>query len=42
VPEEEPRRSFDLRTKRLLDQLDAEELKVLAEAAAVVDSTFAP
>ncbi len=33
APEEEPRRSFDLRKRRLFDQLDAEEMKVIAEAA---------
>ncbi|MDA1051285.1 MAG: hypothetical protein O3C40_12505 [Planctomycetota bacterium] len=32
----QPRRSFDLRLKRLLDQLDAEELKVLQSAKAVL------
>jgi hypothetical protein len=38
----EPRRSFDLRSRRLFDQLDAEELKVMAEAASLVRSTPAP
>jgi hypothetical protein len=32
----EPRRSFDLRTKRLFDQLDADELKAVSGAAAVM------
>jgi len=36
APDEEPRRSFDLRKRRLFDQLDGEELKVVAEAAKVV------
>lgn len=36
APDQEPRRSFDLRTRRLLDQLDSEELKVVAEAAQVL------
>ena len=31
-PERRPRRSFDLRAQRLFDQLDAEELKVVAGA----------
>ncbi|MCA9135377.1 MAG: hypothetical protein KDB00_01425 [Planctomycetales bacterium] len=31
-----PRRSFDLREKRLVDQLDSEELKVLAESRQVL------
>jgi hypothetical protein len=31
APSSQPRRSFDLRTKRLFDQLDSEELKVVAE-----------
>jgi beta-glucanase (GH16 family) len=35
APDQEPRRSFDLRTRRLFDQLDAEELKFVAEAAQV-------
>ena len=34
TPGQEPRRSFDLRAKRLFDQLDAEEQKVVREAAA--------
>ncbi len=28
-PDEQPRRSFDLRAKRLMDQLDEEEMKVV-------------
>ena len=36
APDKEPRRSFDLRNKRLFDQLDAEEQKVVGKAAAVV------
>ena len=36
APDQEPRRSFDLRTRRLFDQLDKEERKVVAEAAAVL------
>jgi hypothetical protein len=36
TPDQEPRRSFDLRSKRLFEQLDAEELKVVREAAAQV------
>jgi hypothetical protein len=40
--DEEPRRSFDLRAKRLFDQLDEEERTVVAEAAKVVQSTLAP
>lgn len=35
-PDEFPRRSFDLRRKRLLDQLDAEEIKVVHGAQAVL------
>ncbi len=31
APGEQPRRSFDLRDKRLFDQLDSEELKVVAD-----------
>jgi hypothetical protein len=38
----EPRRSFDLRARRLFDQLDAEERKVVAEAASLVSSNPAP
>ena len=33
TPDHEPRRSFDLRTKRLFDQLDAEERKLVGLAA---------
>jgi hypothetical protein len=36
TPDKEPRRSFDLRTRRLFDQLDAEERKVVGSAATVV------
>ena len=32
----EPRRSFDLRAKRLFDQLDAEERTVISDAARTV------
>ena len=31
-PDEQPRRSFDLRARRLLDQLDEEEMKVVRGA----------
>lgn len=37
----EPRRSFDLRARRLFDQLDGEERKVMAEAASLVESNRA-
>jgi hypothetical protein len=33
TPDGQPRRSFDLRSRRLFDQLDGEELKVMAGAA---------
>jgi hypothetical protein len=36
APAGQPRRSFDLRDKRLFDQLDGEELKVVAEVKKVV------
>jgi hypothetical protein len=36
TPNKEPRRSFDLRARRLFDQLDAEERKVVSGAAALV------
>jgi hypothetical protein len=36
APDKQPRRSFDLRNKRLFDQLDAEEQKVVSTAAAVL------
>jgi hypothetical protein len=36
APDQEPRRSFDLRIRRLFEQLDAEERKVVAEASANV------
>jgi hypothetical protein len=42
APDEAPRRSFDLRAKRLFDQLDAEERTVVAEAAKIVHATLAP
>jgi len=32
TPDQEPRRSFDLHRRRLMDQLDSEERKVVAEA----------
>lgn len=35
-PEEQPRRSFDLRAKRLMEQLDAEEMKVVKSVNAVL------
>jgi len=35
-PSEEPRRSFDLRTRRLWDQLDAEELKFVQQASSLL------
>ena len=35
-PDEQPRRSFDLRAKRLLDQLDEAELKVVKSVKSVV------
>ena len=37
APDQQPRRSFDLSSRRLLDQLDDEERKVVAEAAKVVE-----
>jgi hypothetical protein len=36
TPDEQPRRSFDLRAKRLLEQLDEEEMKVVKGAKSVV------
>jgi hypothetical protein len=36
APASQPRRSFDLRDKRLFDQLDSEELKVIAEVKKAV------
>ncbi len=36
TPDNQPRRSFDLREQRLLDQLDVEERKVLAQARSVL------
>ena len=44
APDQQPRRSFDLHSRRLFDQLDNEEQKVVAEAARVVrdaDGSFA-
>ena len=35
-PDGQPRRSFDLRERRLFDQLDMEELKAIAGASAIV------
>jgi hypothetical protein len=36
APDGQPRRSFDLCSRRLFDQLDSEEQKVLAQASAIV------
>lgn len=36
TPDKEPRRSFDLRRRRLMDQLDSEERKVVAEAGQAI------
>ena len=36
APDQQPRRSFDLRSRRLFDQLDSEERKVVAQVAEVV------
>ncbi len=41
APEKRPRRSFDLRASRLLDQLDVEERKVVEAAGRVVRGTAA-
>ncbi len=38
APDHQPRRSFDLRARRLMDQLDAEEKKVVEQAKGVLDS----
>jgi hypothetical protein len=38
-PGNEPRRSFDLRSRRLLEQLDAEEREVIAKARQCLTST---
>ena len=35
-PDEQPRRSFDLRAKRLMDQLDDEEIKVVMDVKSVL------
>ncbi len=35
-PDEQPRRSFDLRSKRLLDRLDEEEMKVVNSVNSVL------
>jgi hypothetical protein len=40
VPENRPRRSFDMRDKRLFDQLDAEEMKALRELSGPAVSRF--
>jgi hypothetical protein len=40
--DEQPRRSFDLRTKRLLDQLDEEELKVIRSANKMLVESQSP
>ena len=42
TPDKEPRRSFDLHNRRLFDQLDAEEQKVVREVDATVHPTPAP
>lgn len=36
APDNHPRRSFDLREQRLIDQLDSEERKVLAQARSIL------
>ena len=36
TPDEQPRRSFDLRAKRLMDQLDAQELNVVRSVKSVL------
>ncbi len=36
TPDEQPRRSFDLRTRRLLEQLDAEEMNVVRNVKSVL------
>lgn len=41
-PDHQPRRSFDLRTKRLWDQLDLEERKVVSGAKAVLTGRAEP
>jgi len=41
TPDSQPRRSFDLTTKRLFEQLDAEERKVVDEAKKLVASAAA-
>jgi beta-glucanase (GH16 family) len=38
APQQQPRRSFDLRDRRLFDQLDEEERKAVAEAARAVEA----
>jgi len=38
APDEQPRRSFDLSSRRLSEQLDGEERRFVAEAAKVVES----
>ena len=42
APDQQPRRSFDLRDRRLIDQLDGEEQKVIAAAAAVLGPNSVP
>ena len=42
APNEQPRRSFDMRGRRLIDQLDGEETKLVAAAAAVLELNSAP
>jgi hypothetical protein len=43
APASQPRRSFDLRDKRLFDQLDSEEMRVIAEVnEAVAEWSKAP
>ena len=41
APEKQPRRSFDLRAMRLMDQLDVEERKVVESAGRVVSGAGA-
>ena len=36
TPDEQPRRSFDLRAQRLMEQLDAEEMKVVRSVNSVL------
>lgn len=39
APEEQPRRSFDMRGRRLMDQLDPEEMKVIRGAKAILSGS---